>query len=680
MSAFFIFFSIILLINSKECIKLLKVTLKARLMIFILTVSLIPLLAASIFQTIYSYQITTRQIEINENAVARNYSDMIDDWINDEIKKLSEVIKAHPEFKQPDANQILPVLKVINESDEDIEGCTFVNKDGKGINDAGVAMELADRDYFKKVKETKVPVISDILISKSTGNQIVVVAVPILDDAGNFQGHIHSTITIESIIKKMGEVKVAGTGYAFLQSQTGIILAHPEEDLINKSLEDVFVPEQAELFRNTVLVKDQGKLTYKVDGIEKIAAYQKVAQTGWRVVVTAPVNEVYEDTGRLIQVSIIIILAAIILIVIGSIAISKIISKPILNVAGVVQKAAQGDLSSRVAVKNKDEIGLLAKNINSMFESFAKMIENVKQKAEDVDNSATSLSATSDELAASSQDVANAVQEVARGASGQSRDLIDILSIMDGFGTSLDNIYSSLDNIKNGTDLTERLSNEGNEQMQVMTAATNDLSISFETVAENVDSLNKNIKRIDEITSVIKALSDQTNLLALNAAIEAARAGESGRGFAVVAEEIRKLADQSRVSADNIAQVIKDIIAGADRVAELSIGVKDKLNMQIEHIDFSARSFSGILNSVFDTAPKIKQTFEEANILIAEKDKILNSIQSVSAISQQTTASSEEISASSEEMSASTEEIASTAHLLQQVSKELVDNIKVFKI
>lgn len=657
-----------------------KFTLKVKLMILILIVALIPLLAATVFQTVYSHEITSKQIEINENSIAKNYSDMINDWISNQVSQLSEIINLHPEFKNPDKNQILPIIKVLNESDVDIEGCTLVDKNGVAVNDEGIEMQLADRDYFKKAKETKAPVISDILVSKSTGHQIIVVVVPILDDAGNFQGHIHSTIAIDKIMKRMESVKIAGTGYAYLKSQTGDIITHPDKSLVGKGLDEVFTPEQAKLFRETVLAKDEGSIDYDIDGVKKIAAYSKVPLTGWRVVVTAPAKEVYADNDRSMRVSVIIIIAAVLIIVGASVMMSRVISKPILEVSKVVKSAANGDITNRTKVRTRDETGDLANNINIMFDSFSKILGHVKVKADEVDNSAMSLSATSQELASSSQEVANAVQHVAKGASDQSQDLTDVLSAMNNFGMSLDNIYSSLNMIKNSTELTERLSNDGSSQMNEMTMATQAVSDSFDVVITNVGHLNENIRKIDEITNVIKAISDQTNLLALNAAIEAARAGEAGKGFAVVAEEIRKLADQSRVSAENIVLEIKNIFVEADEVVGMSDEMKDKLNLQIEQITFTTKSFEGILNSVFETTPMIKQTFEEADSLIKEKDRVFNSIQSVAAISEQTSASTEEISASTEEMSASTEEIASTSHMLQQVSNELVNNIKAFRI
>lgn len=216
--------------------------------------------------------------------------------------------------------------------------------------------------------------------------------------------------------------------------------------------------------------------------------------------------------------------------------------------------------------------------------------------------------------------------------------------------------------------------------MKEMTTATSEVSQSLYTVIKNVGNLNENIRKIDEITAAIKDISDQTNLLALNAAIEAARVGEAGRGFAVVAEEIRKLADQSRAGADNIAQVIKSILAEEEGVAGMSNEVESKLSVQIEQINFTTRSFEGILNSVFETTPMIKHTSEEADNLIKEGDNVLHNIQSVASMSEQTSAATREISASAEEMSASTEEIASTSNMLQQVSTELVNNIKSFKI
>lgn len=657
-----------------------KLTLKAKLTILFLAVALVPLLAAVLFQTIYLHKITTKQIEINENAISKSSSDVVNDWVGDKISQISEILKEHPEFQELDKSKILPVIKVLHESDVDIDGCTFVDKTGYGINDSGIDMQLADRDYFKKTKETKAPVVSDVLINESDGKQVIVVAVPILDKDGNFLGLINSTIDIDDIIKKMGKVKSADTGYAYLISQTGNIISYPDKNMVGKKLEQVFSAELAKLFNKTVLAKDGGDVDYVINGSEKIATYSKVPLTGWRVIVTAPAEEVYSDLNKSVRVSVIIIIAAVFLILIVSTIAAKAFSKPILQISGIIQGAARGDITGRASVSTKDEIGELANNINKMFDSFSKIIGHVKSKADEVDNSALSLSATSNELASSSQEVADAVQHVSQGAMEQSKDLGDVLAAMGNFGVLLDNIFSSLNSIKVGTDLTETLSNSGNSQMKVMTTATRNVSESFDAVIANVSNLSGNIKRIDEITAVIKAISDQTNLLALNAAIEAARAGEAGKGFAVVAEEIRRLADQSRASADKIVQVIKAIFIEADETVGLSSEVKNKLNKQIEQINSTTKSFEEILNSVFETSPMIKKTFDEADGLIKEKEKVFRSIQSVAAISQETSASTEEISASADQMSVSTEEIAAASQTLQKVSNELVNNIKAFKI
>ncbi|HEX9058824.1 MAG TPA: methyl-accepting chemotaxis protein [Clostridia bacterium] len=659
---------------------MLKLTLKVKLTILFLAVALVPLLSAVLFQTIYLQKITTKQIEINENTTSKSSSDMVNDWVNDKISQLSEIIKEHPEFQDLDKSKILPVIKVLHESDVDIDGCTFVDKTGYGINDSGIDMQLADRDYFKKIKETKAPVVSDVLINESDGRQVIVVAVPILDKEGNFLGLINSTIDIDDIIKKMERVKSADTGYAYLTSQTGNIISYPDKSMVGKKLEQVFNAQVAKLFSETVLARDGGSINYVINRAEKIATYSKIPLTGWRVIVTAPAEEVYSDLNRSMRVSVIIIIAAVLLILIVSTIAVRFFSKPILQISGIIQGAAQGDITGRTAVKTKDEIGELANNINKMFDSFSKIIGHVKSKADEVDNSAVSLSATSHELASSSQEVADAIQHVSQGASEQSKDLSDVLSAMENFGVLLDNIFSSLNSIKVGTDLTEKLSNSGSGQMKFMTMATNDVSESFDAVITNVSNLSGNIKKIDEITAVIKGISDQTNLLALNAAIEAARAGEAGRGFAVVAEEIRRLADQSRAYADKIVQVIKAIFVEADETVGLSSEVKNKLNAQIEQINSTTKSFEEILNSVFETSPMIKKTFEEADSLIKEKEKVFKSIQSVAAISQETSASTEEISASADQMSVSTEEIASASQTLQKVSNELVNNIKAFKI
>jgi len=186
--------------------------------------------------------------------------------------------------------------------------------------------------------------------------------------------------------------------------------------------------------------------------------------------------------------------------------------------------------------------------------------------------------------------------------------------------------------------------------------------------------------QINSIIEVITGISEQTNLLALNAAIEAARAGEYGRGFSVVAEQIRKLADESKKSADSVKKLIKTIRDGTLEVNETAKKAEHYIGVQVSTAENTLKSFNNIMNSVENVKPLIENAFNNLDKTVKSKDILLNRTQNVQAVIEETSASTEEIASSFQEVSASTEEVASTAQELSLIAEELINRINKFRL
>lgn len=656
-------------------------SLGSRLSAFFLLVSLAPLIAAIFIQASYLNAATTRGIEENEKAIAKAGSETIGLWINDKMSKLQSMTKNHPEFKDMNTDIIIKSLNEVHKSDADAEAYFVIDKDGGAVTDEGRSVFLGELSYFKTVKEKKTPVISDITKSTLSGINVVIFLQPILDDSGDFKGALALMAKSESIENTVAGIKIGETGYGFLLSQTGRFITNPDVIKRGMAIEAVLPSETVKIFKDNVIAKDTGVIRYTDDKkISKIGAYYEVPVAGWKFVVTAPVSEVYGEVSTSIYISVGLVAVAAILVILISMLLSKVIANPVKNVSTMMKRIADGDLSGRMQLKTRDEIGRLAHDINSTLEKFSSMIGDIKGKSLSLDDSAVNLSSTSQQMASSIQEIAESIQETASGASDQAKDISEVLSLLEDFNTKLERLYDSLSSIKDGASGMEKMSNDGKGRIDELTLSIKDIEDSFEMVLNNIVKLNDNIKRIDEITVMIKTITNQTSLLSLNAAIEAARAGEAGKGFSVVAEEVRKLAEQSKESTDEIAGIIKAILEDSDMVVSTSGSMKQKLYSQGKNVQSTTESFKGILNSVYDVSNKINEAYDFLNSMIKEKDDIVHRMESVSAVSEETTASAQEISASAEEMSASTEEISASAQTLGQLSKELVQSVEMFKI
>lgn len=315
-----------------------------------------------------------------------------------------------------------------------------------------------------------------------------------------------------------------------------------------------------------------------------------------------------------------------------------------------------------------------------MVTDISDMINSIKNTSNIINERAQNLSSVSYEMAASSENVTNAITDVSQGATTESEDLMDMTNILNSFGSEIDDIVNSISHIKEGSTQIEYMAKDSNTNLQSLMDSINGLNTSFNEVLQKVTNFDENINKINEITTIINNIANQTNLLALNASIEAARAGEHGRGFSVVAEEIRKLAEQSKDSSENISKLISSTSKDKDVMMETTNKMKEELVKQISVVDVSIKSFKSILEAVANSIPKIDSVSNSSLDINEDKNLIVQKIEELSAISEEVSASAEEIVASSMEMNSSTEEVSSTAETLSKITKEMIETVDKFKL
>ncbi|WP_243447825.1 methyl-accepting chemotaxis protein [Clostridium tetani] len=349
------------------------------------------------------------------------------------------------------------------------------------------------------------------------------------------------------------------------------------------------------------------------------------------------------------------------------------IIKPLNNLVCISKDIAGGDLTNTIDINRNDEIGVLANSFKYMSESLKSAISSIEENTIMVSDMSSSLKINSEQMTLATGEVTNAVQDVTKGTNQQANDLIEITNSMSSLVEELQNIHKKITKVKNSSTSIADKTVVGKEQIDVLLKSINDVKEVFELVYYKINNLNTSVSQIGNITNVINTICEQTNLLALNAAIEAAIVGESGKGFAVVAEEIRKLAEQSKVSTEQIQTLIKDISNETNDVIKTSGKVKEMVINQSNVVNSTIISFNDMLSSIETIPQLVDNTYNSLEITMKSKDIVLGKIEAVTAVAEET-------SASSEEMFACSESVAKFALGLNKAANKLNDETNKFKI
>lgn len=391
-------------------------------------------------------------------------------------------------------------------------------------------------------------------------------------------------------------------------------------------------------------------------------------------------NESNKEYANGIIVFVVIFTISILLISTIVVVIIRNVKQSISSFTGILNALAMGDFTVDIQTDEKSEIGNMKMELAATISSISYILKIIKESSLLTLENSESLAFVSKKMDSTMQEVAVAINDIADGATVQSNELILINDTFAKFGEEVVNIVSAIKHVDESTKSVNNMAQSSNIKLSALIETINMLSYSFDNVSSKIEGLGLKISEINKITDVINDIAEQTNLLSLNASIEAARAGEAGRGFAVVAEEIRKLAEQSKKSSNNINRLIEDISKETNTVVNTTNGVNKDLKQQIDVIENSVDAFKEIIvaiNAIIPQIEEINATVEEIN---NEKNKIVETIHSTSNIAEENSASSEEIAASTQEMTVSTQSLANTAQLLAGKSNDLIEQVNNFKL
>lgn len=476
-------------------------------------------------------------------------------------------------------------------------------------------------------------------------------------------------IKLDQMQKFIADLKIFDTGFGRLISSQGVVAAHPEKERVGE-LGGEFKDGKGK----DILQRLQQGQTFS--GIEYSESLKRdvfksftpisVGDTGitWAFGTVVPTEEIYQEVNSLSKKVLILGLLGLLSIAVIVWFTSEKITKPIRVITEQVQRLGSYDFCSQrndvalVGLNRKDEIGIMSNALINMQNSIVLLIKGIASVSEQVSTASKELTDISEQVAQASVEVAKTTESISEGASSQAMDTELGVAKIKELGQVV----------------------EHNRTLLAMASqASDEITSASGEVYQVIINTNESAQKIESASQMIKSIAEQTNLLALNAAIEAARAGEAGKGFAVVAEEIRVLAEKSKVFTEEISAVIQELIEKINKAVLITRDVGEILSDQDQPMESDSTRYEGIAKAIIHTKQAVKKLEESGHIMDTKNTEIISIIQGLASIAQENAAGAEETLATMEQQSATMQEVASSSNELMNLAESMQVDICKFK-
>lgn len=533
-------------------------------------------------------------------------------------------------------------------------------------------------------------------VDEETGEQIITVCQEVkYKDV--VKGVVAMDIDASALADYVENIRLLNTGFVMLVDEQGNIVVDSESNTFaDGTVADLefFAPlteeldkleeQKAQLEENEDPAADdivlQASYTMRAEGRDCAITAMTDRITGWRLL--GCISD-QENQKNLININIGTLMAGVIGLIFGCvIAVLTALSfnREIKKLQNATHHVAGGDFSEKIKVTRSDEFGVLETNFNGMMDDVSGLIHAVEDKSNHILEVAGGISEVAGNTKTTIEQVTQAIDSVAQGAVKQAESTQEANTEVEHLKNSLDETKEYVSGMNGMTEKANEVSTEGIESVKDLIEKSGKTAekskVSLEVMNEMVESIDK----IFYISDTIADITSQTNLLSLNASIEAARAGEMGKGFAVVADEIRKLADESKESTDEIKKIITEITEKS-KLVESTMQENEVLQTeQQEAINRTEEIFGEIMKQIEMLGSGMERINALNDTMSANKDLVVDKMGTIASVSEQSAAATEEVNASTEQVNVTMEEISEHTETLQAIAKDLMETINRFKL
>ena len=323
---------------------------------------------------------------------------------------------------------------------------------------------------------------------------------------------------------------------------------------------------------------------------------------------------------------------------------SRRVSRGFEHVVAEAKRINNGDLTAAKESAPVSELKEIVSHYNGVAARFNELIGNIDQSAEEFKHLISSVHSTSVESARIAASITSSAEDVAKGAALQAEDAGKVSLITTDFVRKIESVSSSAQDMKTKADVALEMAQFGKTNIDELMTTSEMTEKNMQDITVRMNDLANLTQEITQITTAISDIATETNLLSLNAAIEAARAGESGKGFSVVADQIRKLADASLNSSNEISGIIKSIQSQTTRATETIKTTVDTLSTQLSSVRKTKEAFVSISDALAVLFKQLIEVHEGITGIVQFKDPLSKSITGIASIAESAVASTEEIS------------------------------------